>query len=70
MTQVPIADGLLTLAPGSSAPPRMLASRCPRCAALAFPVQSGDRQVPGTPRVGNAQLYGAPGTAGVTITST
>jgi uncharacterized OB-fold protein len=41
MTQVPIADGLLTLEPGSSAPPRMLASRCHRCAALAFPVQSG-----------------------------
>jgi len=38
MTQVPIADGLLTLEPG---PPRMLASRCPRCDALAFPVQSG-----------------------------
>ena len=38
MTQVPIADGLLTLEPG---PPRMLASRCHRCAALAFPVQSG-----------------------------
>jgi uncharacterized protein len=38
MTQVPIADGLLTLEPG---PPRMLASRCRRCAALAFPVQSG-----------------------------
>jgi acetyl-CoA C-acetyltransferase len=30
---------------------------------------AGDRQVPGTPRVGYAQLYGAPGTAGVTIIS-
>jgi acetyl-CoA acetyltransferase len=29
--------------------------------------QAGDRQVPGTPRVGFAQLYGAPGTAGATI---
>jgi uncharacterized protein len=38
MTQVPIADGLLTLEPG---PPRMLASRCQRCDARAFPVQSG-----------------------------
>jgi uncharacterized OB-fold protein len=38
MTQVPIADGLLTLEPG---PPRMLASRCPACDALAFPVQAG-----------------------------
>ncbi len=28
---------------------------------------AGDRQVPGTPRVGYAQLYGAPGTAGVSI---
>jgi acetyl-CoA C-acetyltransferase len=31
---------------------------------------AGDRQVPGTPRVGYAQLYGAPGTAGVSIIST
>jgi acetyl-CoA C-acetyltransferase len=29
--------------------------------------QAGERQVPGTPRVGYAQLYGAPGTAGVSI---
>jgi acetyl-CoA acetyltransferase len=29
----------------------------------------GDRQVPGNPKVGYAQLYGAPGTAGVTIVS-
>ncbi|HET7742469.1 MAG TPA: thiolase family protein [Mycobacterium sp.] len=29
--------------------------------------EAGDRQVPGNPRVGFAQLYGAPGTAGVTI---
>jgi acetyl-CoA acetyltransferase len=28
---------------------------------------AGDRQVPGEPKVGYAQLYGAPGTAGVTI---
>jgi acetyl-CoA acetyltransferase len=28
---------------------------------------AGDRQVPGDPRVGYAQVYGAPGTAGVTI---
>ncbi len=26
--------------------------------------QAGDRQVPGDPKVGYAQLYGAPGTAG------
>ena len=30
---------------------------------------SGDRQVPGRPRVGYSQLYGAPGTAGVAIVS-
>ncbi|RAY16360.1 thiolase family protein [Actinomadura craniellae] len=29
--------------------------------------QAGERQVPGQPRVGYAQLYGAPGTAGVSI---
>ncbi len=32
--------------------------------------QAGDRQVPGTPKVGFAQLYGAPGTAGATILTT
>lgn len=31
--------------------------------------QAGARQVPGEPRVGYAQLYGAPGTAGVSIVS-
>ncbi len=31
--------------------------------------QAGDRQVGGPPRVGYAQLYGAPGTAGVSILS-
>ena len=31
---------------------------------------AGERQVPGSPRVGYAQLYGAPGTAGVSIVST
>ena len=31
--------------------------------------QAGDRQVPGNPKVGYAQLYGAPGTAGVSILS-
>jgi acetyl-CoA C-acetyltransferase len=31
---------------------------------------AGDRQVPGSPRVGYAQLYGAPGTAGVSILTT
>jgi acetyl-CoA C-acetyltransferase len=29
--------------------------------------EAGDRQVPGDPRVGFAQLYGAPGTAAATI---
>ena len=29
--------------------------------------RAGDRQVPGDPRVGYTQLYGAPGTAGVSI---
>jgi uncharacterized protein len=38
MTQVPIAEGMLSLGEGA---PRMLASRCPRCDARAFPVQSG-----------------------------
>jgi acetyl-CoA C-acetyltransferase len=32
--------------------------------------RAGDRQVPGSPKVGYAQLYGAPGTAGVSILST
>jgi acetyl-CoA acetyltransferase len=32
--------------------------------------QSGDRQVLGTPQVGFAQVYGAPGTAAATILST
>src|SRR6201994_451787 len=32
--------------------------------------QAGDRQVPGTPRVGFAQVYGAPGPAAATILST
>jgi acetyl-CoA acetyltransferase len=32
--------------------------------------RAGERQVPGTPRVGYSQLYGAPGTAGVAIVST
>jgi acetyl-CoA acetyltransferase len=31
---------------------------------------AGGRQIPGTPRVGYSQLYGAPGTAGVAIVST
>jgi acetyl-CoA acetyltransferase len=31
---------------------------------------AGERQVPGSPRVGYSQLYGAPGTAGVAIVST
>ena len=31
---------------------------------------AGDRQVPGKPKVGYAQLYGAPGTAGVSILTT
>jgi acetyl-CoA acetyltransferase len=31
--------------------------------------EAGDRQVPGEPRVGYAQVYGAPGTAAVTILS-
>jgi acetyl-CoA C-acetyltransferase len=31
---------------------------------------ANERQVPGTPRVGYSQLYGAPGTAGVAIVST
>jgi acetyl-CoA C-acetyltransferase len=32
--------------------------------------QAGERQVPGTPRVGFAQVYGAPGTAAATILTT
>jgi acetyl-CoA acetyltransferase len=32
--------------------------------------RAGDRQVPGNPKVGYSQLYGAPGTAGVAIIST
>jgi acetyl-CoA C-acetyltransferase len=32
--------------------------------------EAGDRQVPGTPRVGFAQVYGAPGTAAATVLAT
>ena len=32
--------------------------------------EAGDRQVPNNPRVGYTQLYGAPGTAAVSILST
>ena len=32
--------------------------------------QAGERQIPGTPRIGFAQGYGAPGTAAATIPST
>jgi uncharacterized protein len=38
MTHVPIAEGLLT---GLDGEPRMLASRCPRCEARAYPAQGG-----------------------------
>jgi uncharacterized OB-fold protein len=38
MTQVPIADGMLTALDGE---PRMLASRCSRCDARAYPAQRG-----------------------------
>jgi acetyl-CoA acetyltransferase len=31
--------------------------------------QAGERQVPGNPRVGYAQVYGAPGTAAATVLS-
>ena len=31
---------------------------------------AGEHQVPGDPKVGYAQLYGAPGTAGVSILTT
>lgn len=43
MTQVPIAEGMLSLPDGTppGGGPRLLASRCPRCDARAFPVQSG-----------------------------
>jgi hypothetical protein len=32
--------------------------------------EAGDRQVPGNPRAGFAQVYGAPGTAAATILTT
>jgi acetyl-CoA acetyltransferase len=38
--------------------------------ALQLRGRAGERQVPGSPKVGYAQLYGAPGTAGVSILST
>jgi uncharacterized OB-fold protein len=47
MTQVPIAEGLLTALDGD---PRMLASRCPACEAKAYPVQGG------CPRCGSVDL--------------
>ena len=31
--------------------------------------RAGERQIPGNPKVGYSQLYGAPGTAGVSIIS-
>ena len=37
--------------------------------ALQLRGRAGDRQVPGNPQVGYTQLYGAPGTAGVSILS-
>ena len=37
--------------------------------ALQLRGRAGDRQVPGNPKVGYTQLYGAPGTAGVSILS-
>jgi acetyl-CoA C-acetyltransferase len=37
--------------------------------ALQLRGDAGDRQVPGSPKVGYTQLYGAPGTAGVSIFS-
>ena len=37
--------------------------------ALQLRGQAGERQVPGNPKVGYTQLYGAPGTAGVSILS-
>jgi len=37
--------------------------------ALQLRGQAGERQVPGSPRVGYTQLYGAPGVAGVSILS-
>jgi acetyl-CoA acetyltransferase len=37
--------------------------------ALQLRGQAGERQVPGRPKVGYTQLYGAPGTAGVSILS-
>ena len=37
--------------------------------ALQLRGRAGDRQVPGSPKVGYTQLYGAPGTAGVSILS-
>lgn len=50
MNKVPIAEGLLELEPE----PRLLASRCPGCAALAFPVQAG------CPRCGSTALETIP----------
>lgn len=47
MSQVPIAEGLLTW---PSAAPRLLATRCRRCDARSFPVQSG------CPRCGSEDL--------------
>jgi uncharacterized OB-fold protein len=38
MTQVPLAEGMLTL---TRRGPRLIASQCPRCDARAYPVQSG-----------------------------
>jgi hypothetical protein len=32
--------------------------------------EAGDRQVPGSPQVGFAQVYGAPGTAAATVLTT
>jgi len=85
MVQVPIADGMLAALDGEPRMPGVAivgvglkiqryrqASGLRQVHELVLRLRgaAGDRQVPGAPRVRYAQLYGAPGTAGVSIIST
>jgi uncharacterized OB-fold protein len=63
MARVPVAEGVFAW---PSDDPQLIGSRCGACGIVTFP---GERQVPGDPKVGYTQLYGAPGVAGVSILS-
>ena len=75
MARVPVAKGVFTW---PSDEPRLIGNGEPIGASglrqvhevvLQLRGQAGGRQVPGEPKVGYTQLYGAPGVAGVSILS-